>query len=77
LLPHAATLLPPLFAHKQGFSEDWWQCGSRLKKFKYLTGVSSLSTLLLAAFLKNYDKMFGMLIISFYLCGSIFIRKKH
>jgi len=32
LLPHAATLLPPLFALKQGVSENLWQCGSKLRK---------------------------------------------
>ena len=29
LLPHAATLLPALFAYKQGVLEDLWQCGSK------------------------------------------------
>jgi len=34
LLPPAATLPPPLFAYKQGVSEDWWQSGSNFKIFK-------------------------------------------
>ena len=30
-------MLPPLFAHKQGVSEDLWRCGSKYKVSKMLT----------------------------------------
>jgi len=38
LLPHAATLLPPLFALKQGISENLWQCGSKLRNIHIQDG---------------------------------------
>ena len=54
LLPPAATLLPPLFAHKQGFSENLWQCGSRKQKLSTVQVEKTFRSILSGKFFRLY-----------------------